>query len=153
MSSSCCPDHFGFALFKSVKVLMWFSSPVKLWCHFSADPKTSRVRLRNTTHGGEWGTCRLSLFVFLLRNWVSAVCFTGSGVCQECWIGIRKLKQSKGAQLCKQWIFMFFWILGFLVMAQVLCWLTFGIFWWHNWSPFFPVLMEGGVRRILAYWC
>lgn len=90
-SSPCCPDHFGSVLFKSVNVLMWFSSPVNLWCHFSADPKISRVRLGNTTHGGERGTCRLSLFFFLLGNSVSAVCFAGSGVCQECWIGITKL--------------------------------------------------------------
>lgn len=28
-----------------------------------------------------------------------------------------------------------------------------GHFWWHSQSHFFPVLMEAGIRRTLAYWC
>lgn len=49
--------------------------------------------------GGD--TCKLYFFLVLFfpPSLVSAVCFTGSGPCQECWICIEKLK-SRARELC-----------------------------------------------------
>lgn len=155
MYSPCCPDNFGFALFKSVKVLMWFSSPVTSalvsllsW----SQNQQGKIRQHNPWRGTRHMqaipvllfTEKFSFFCMFYWQW----CVPGMLDWHQ-----KTLKQSKGAQLCKQWIFIYFLDFGVscygpsALLADV----------WHilmaQLKPSFPCTDEGGVRRILAYWC